>query len=42
MTVEKIRDTGDEQSKLESFIDNYYENQSLDLRVEVGVILCKN
>jgi len=33
---------GVEQSKLESFINNYYRNQFLDLRVKVGVNSCKN
>lgn len=35
-------DVGVEQPKLESFVNNYYENESLDLRVEVGVNLCKS
>lgn len=35
-------DEREEQSKLESFINNYYRNQVLDLRVKVGANSCKN
>jgi len=42
MIVEKIEGAGDEQSKRESFINNYPEELLLDLRVKVGIISCKN
>ncbi len=35
-------DAGDEQLRIESFINNHYRNQFLDLEVKVGVKSCQN